>query len=142
MDIKADNPVKLIGYTSWTGGPGPDLFEQPISRAFRRAENTIVFGIEVKGFRYEVVLNSNDSLHFAGHFIGRKGPHTNPVDASATLYSNAKGIMLYGTWIEYCQKYTWIVSFVLLISSKTKYRSPEACLLSSSYETKECRLAR
>ncbi len=105
----ANYPLKLVGHTSWTGGAEPDVVDWPINRAFIRSENTIVYGCEVKGYLYDVSLNSADGIHFTGKFQGRLGTTVYNIEAEATLYSNTVGFLLYGTWIENYSKYKWLV---------------------------------
>ena len=109
MPSRNHYPIKLVGTSTWTGGPEPDVLRSPVKRALLRSENEIVLDCDVSGFKYDVRLTSKNGIHFAGSFSGRSSHSEYPVEAEAKLYSSAEGYLLFGRWIEDNGEYWWWV---------------------------------
>lgn len=101
-------PVKLVGNTSWIGGPDQDIILRvPIKRAILRSDSEIVVDCNCDTNQYAVSLKSKDGLHFDGEFTGRNGTNAWTVQVRATLYSNSSGYLLFGSWVEEDGDYVW-----------------------------------
>src|SRR5207247_472332 len=85
-------PVKLVGTTSWTGGPDDDIITAvPVKRSLLRSDSEIVLDCQCDSNNCAVSLKSNDKVQFEGEFAGRDGSKEWPVSVQAKLYSNPNG---------------------------------------------------
>lgn len=101
-------PLKLIGQIGWFGGPDGDVQgPTPVKRAIQRSPHEFVLGCEFQGYKYSIALTSSDGIRFNGSFVATHGFKKSPVDAEATLYSNADGCLLFGRWVEDDAEFFW-----------------------------------
>jgi hypothetical protein len=109
MATRKQYPVKLLGTTSWIGGPDEDvIIGVPVKRAIIRSNSELVLDCQCDTNRYDVSLKSRDQIGFHGTFVGRSGSNEWPVEVQAKLYSNAGGYLLFGSWLEDGGEYLWL----------------------------------
>src|SRR6266852_118493 len=106
--------MKLIGHTNWVIpglGVEDDVRDVIVQRAFFRGKDKIELSCKYNDGVYSVSLKRTLGSCFEGQFKGiSTGTGISAGTASAKLYSNQDGYLLFGKWIENEWEQIWWVT--------------------------------
>jgi hypothetical protein len=103
IEASENNPIKLTGETIWICDGKPKQSAPTI--ALIKNARKLVVEAKCVGCTYTALLESIDGVRFTSDF----GQLNSKVQAYCTFFSNERGCLLFGTWIEGGEKWLWIV---------------------------------
>src|SRR5580765_3347560 len=98
--------LKFTGTTGWLDSDDHFL-QADVIRAILRDNDELVLQFEYQGWQYNALLRRQEGSLFEGEFEGQKGKWSSPVKATGMLYTNERGYLISGTWLEDGIEFKW-----------------------------------